>query len=241
MNKEIKVKALVIKKNDYGEADRVIKILSEDYGKLDVIIKGIRKSKRRDKAAVDILTLTEFVLNRTSNRVIAKSFETINPFIKLRMDLFKMNASYYILTILNEIEVENSIKRKLAKLSFNSIEYISKEDNKNNIILLLVYYVSKIIQFEGLNFHISTGNIFDLSRGQINNSKVQDSVRLTEEDRGYLLLLNSVDIEGINELKSRENMHYRILEILEKYLNYHMSTNINIARLIGRNYLDEFS
>lgn len=241
MSKEIKLKALVIKKTDYNEADRIIKVLCEEYGKLDIIIKGIRKSKRRDKTAVDTFTLSEFVLNYTANRVIAKSFETINPFINLRTSLFKMNSAYYILTIINEIELEDSVKKRLTKLTFNSIEYINREESKDNIILLLVYFVYKIIIFEGLEFETADGNYFDIINGQINNIQNKNSVCLTEEERSYLLLLNSIDIEGINKLKSRENMHYRVLEILEKYLNYHMTTNINITRLIGRNYLDEFS
>jgi DNA repair protein RecO (recombination protein O) len=241
MSKEIKLKALVIKKTDYNEADRIIRILSEEYGKTDVIVKGIRKSKKRDKTAVDVFTLTDFVLNYTNNRVIAKSFETANPFIKLRMDLFKMNAAYYILTVLNEIEIESNIQQKIAKLTFNSIEYINKEENKHNIILLLVYYLYKIIRYEGLNFKITNGSWFDISKGLICDNKGQSGFKLTDTERSYIVQLNSVDIEGINKLKSRENTHFKILEMLEKYLNYHMTTNINITRLIGRNYLDEFS
>jgi DNA repair protein RecO (recombination protein O) len=241
MSKEIKLKALVIKKTDYNEADRIVKILCEEYGKLDVIVKGIRKSKRRDKTAVDVFTLTEFVLNYTNNRVIAKSFETMNPFIKLRLDLFKMNAAYYVLTVLDQIELEDSIQKKIAKLTFNSITYINKEENKHHIILLLVYFLYKIIVYEGFNFEVNEGNIFDVTKGQITNNRVKNCVQLSDEEKAYFLLLNSVDIDGINKLKSKENVHYKILEILESYLNYHMSTNINITRLIGRNYLDEFS
>jgi DNA repair protein RecO (recombination protein O) len=241
MSREIKLQAMVIKKTDYSEADRIVKILSEEYGKLDVIVKGIKKSKRRDKTAVDVFTLTEFVINYTNNRVIAKSFETINPFIKLRMDLFKMNAAYYVLTTLDQIEIENSTQKKIARLTFNSIDYINREENKHNVVLLLVYFIYKIIIYEGLNFEILEGRVFNIAKGRIDDTKDKNCVQLTEDEKTYFLLLNSVDIGGINKLKSKENIHYKVLGILEKYLNYHMSTNINITRLIGRNYLDEFS
>ena len=53
-------KGIVISKKDIEEADRYITIFMEDYGKVSTVIKGIRKSKKRDKTAVDILSLTDF-------------------------------------------------------------------------------------------------------------------------------------------------------------------------------------
>jgi len=53
-------KGIIIAKKDIEEADRYITIFMEDYGKVSTVIKGIRKSKKRDKTAVDILSLTDF-------------------------------------------------------------------------------------------------------------------------------------------------------------------------------------
>ena len=49
-------KGIIIAKKDIEEADRYITIFMEDYGKVSTVIKGIRKSKKRDKTAVDILS-----------------------------------------------------------------------------------------------------------------------------------------------------------------------------------------
>ena len=54
-------KGIIISKKDVEEADRYIDIFMEDYGKVSTLIKGIRKSKKRDKTAVDILSLTDFL------------------------------------------------------------------------------------------------------------------------------------------------------------------------------------
>ena len=42
-------KGIIIAKKDIEEADRYITIFMEDYGKVSTVIKGIRKSKKRDR------------------------------------------------------------------------------------------------------------------------------------------------------------------------------------------------
>lgn len=53
-------KGIIIVKKDIEEVDRYIIIFMEDYGKVFIVIKGIRKSKKRDKIVVDILFLIDF-------------------------------------------------------------------------------------------------------------------------------------------------------------------------------------
>lgn len=55
----LRSKGIIISKKDIGEADRYITIFLEDFGKVSGVINGIRKSKRRDKIAADILSLTD--------------------------------------------------------------------------------------------------------------------------------------------------------------------------------------
>ena len=53
-------KGIIISKKDVEEADRYIDIFMEDYGKVSTLIKGIRKSKKRDKTVAILRLLSYF-------------------------------------------------------------------------------------------------------------------------------------------------------------------------------------
>ena len=53
-------KGIIIAKKDIEEADRYITIFMEDYGKVSTVIKGIRKSKKRDKTVAILRLLSYF-------------------------------------------------------------------------------------------------------------------------------------------------------------------------------------
>ena len=90
-------KGIVISKRDIEEADRYITIFMEDYGKVSTVIKGIRKSKKRDKTAVDILSLTDFQFYKKNDSLIISNFSTIKDYIGIKSDIDKINIAFYIL------------------------------------------------------------------------------------------------------------------------------------------------
>ena len=53
-------KGIIISKKDVEDADRYIDIFMEDYGKVSTLIKGIRKSKKRDKTVAILRLLSYF-------------------------------------------------------------------------------------------------------------------------------------------------------------------------------------
>ncbi|MBN2096510.1 DNA repair protein RecO [Candidatus Peregrinibacteria bacterium] len=47
MKKQIKTTGIVIRKCDFGEADRIVTVLTDDYGKIDLLAKGARRLKSK--------------------------------------------------------------------------------------------------------------------------------------------------------------------------------------------------
>ena len=65
-SKDIKAKAFVIRRTNYGEADRIINFLT-DQGIISAIAKGVRKEKSKLAGAVELFTLSEVTLHRSLN------------------------------------------------------------------------------------------------------------------------------------------------------------------------------
>ena len=159
----LKNKGIIISKKDIEEADRYITVFMEDYGKVSTIVKGIRKSKRRDKTAADILSLTEFQFYRKNDNIIISSFNSVKNYQNIKSDIDKINLAFYIFSILNQILVENGRNRKLYDLLEKTLDFLenSKDERKN--YLLVLFFLYNIIKEEGISIE---GDLRELEVGE---------------------------------------------------------------------------
>ena len=127
-------KGIVISKKEIEEADRYITVFMEDYGKISTLVRGIRKSKKRDKTAADVLSLTDFSFYRKGETIILSDFNGIESYQGIKSDLEKLNIALYLFSVLNQILVENDRNRKLYNILLKTLEYLDKtEDEKKNL------------------------------------------------------------------------------------------------------------
>ncbi len=63
---DIRTKALVLRRTNYGEADRIINFLTEQ-GVIGAIAKGVRKEKSKLAGSVELFTLSDVTLHKSLN------------------------------------------------------------------------------------------------------------------------------------------------------------------------------
>ena len=59
--------AIVLRRLDYGEADRILTLLTREYGKLGAIAKGARRSKARSVSTLDLFSRSTMMLAKGRN------------------------------------------------------------------------------------------------------------------------------------------------------------------------------
>jgi DNA repair protein RecO (recombination protein O) len=59
--------AIVLRRLDYGEADRIVTLLTREYGKLAAIAKGARRGKSRVSGSLDLFARSNMMLARGRN------------------------------------------------------------------------------------------------------------------------------------------------------------------------------
>lgn len=215
---------IVISKKEVEEADRYITVFMEDFGKVSTLIKGIRKSKRRDKTAVDLLSLTDFTFYKKGENFIVSDFLSLRNYENIKSDIDKLNISFYIFSILNQVLVENGKNRKLYNLLEKSLEYLNKTSDKRKNLLLVGYFLYEVIKDEGLIPENQDSSLFFFDR-KVNNI-------FLKEKRILNALLNN-NIKSIIESKEYgiENIR-KIIEILEQYINVNLDIRIEAKRFL---------
>ena len=210
----LKTEGIVIKKTNVKEADLVLKVFTKEYGKIDIYINGIRKSKRREKLAVELMSVTDFLIYEKNSKYSSNSFTLTAFFPKIQLSFLKLKYSYYLLHLIDKIYEYNSedleFYNKITGL-FEYINVLSEDEKKTEILLsyLILYLLKDIILTQGIYEY---ENILNLTEKD-NREKLQN------------ILLNPAK-EIINSKLYTINEITEMIISLEKYINYNLNGNL---------------
>ncbi len=232
MTNLLKVEGVIINKKDIGDFDRIVTMFTGSFGKIDVLIKGIRKSKKRDKIGADILSFSRMVVYKKENSYIGTTVESVKNYNNIREDMKKIGIVLYMFHVLNNILTENERKSILYDLTLKSLDYIEKEKNSMNYTILLVYYLHKIIIEEGLKYTVKNGRNFSIKSSVISDEFLQDSIKLNEEEYKIIEMIYFNKVRELLKENIRVQSLYSVLGIYEKYLNYHMEIYLDLKNYI---------
>ena len=219
-------KGIIIAKKDIEEADRYITIFMEDYGKVSTVIKGIRKSKKRDKTAVDILSLTDFQFYKKNDSLVISNFSTVKDYIGIKSDIDKINIAFYIFSILNQILVENGRNRKIYEVLEKTLDYLNISSDERKNYLLILFFLNTIIKEEGISIE---GDINELQF----EVPEQKKINLDETSKRILEYLFEDKLKiVINDENFKINSVKKAILVLENYINSNLDTNINAKKML---------
>jgi DNA repair protein RecO (recombination protein O) len=111
-----RTEAIVLRRNDFGEADRLLTIYTPEWGKLRVIAKGVRKPTSRKSGHVELFTHSRLLIAKGRNLDIVTQAETIHSFRPLREDLLRTGWAYYAAELLDRFVEEGIENRPLFNL-----------------------------------------------------------------------------------------------------------------------------
>lgn len=60
----LKTKAIVLRRTNYGEADRILQVITPHNGKQSLIAKGVRREKSKLASAIELFSKTDMVIAR---------------------------------------------------------------------------------------------------------------------------------------------------------------------------------
>lgn len=108
MSKDIRTKALVLRRTNFGEADRIINFLTEQ-GVISAIAKGVRKEKSKLAGSVELFCLSEITVHEGLNN-------KLGVLTSARMLEHYENIVYK----LSELELASRIMKKISTVAENS-------------------------------------------------------------------------------------------------------------------------
>ena len=105
--------ACILKRIDYGEADRILTLFTPAHGKLNAIAKGARRTTSRLAGHIELFTRTQLQLASGRDLAIITQGEVREPFPSLRTGLWHATSAYYLAELLDKFTEAHSEHRDL--------------------------------------------------------------------------------------------------------------------------------
>jgi DNA repair protein RecO (recombination protein O) len=126
MSHYVRTTALSINRYDYSETSQVVKFFSPETGAFNALAKGAKRDKNTIGGPLDILHLYEITFIRKPAEClnILTGAEILNPFIPVRQDIGKFNASSRMLLLVNELLPFHAKNSEVFELCLNTLANI---------------------------------------------------------------------------------------------------------------------
>lgn len=121
-----RTEAIVLKRGDFFEADRLLTLYTPRLGKIRVIAKGARKPTSRKGGHVELFTHSQLLIAKGRNLDIVTQAETIHPFLPLREDLLRTTYAYYAAELVDMFTKEGVENKPLFDLLLNALGWIGE-------------------------------------------------------------------------------------------------------------------
>jgi DNA repair protein RecO (recombination protein O) len=142
-----KTLGFVIKKQNYGETDRIITVFSPDLGKKRIIAKAIRRPTSKLAGHLDTFMLSQLMLTDSEDLPRVTSAVLAEPFEDIRSNLLNTQRAFMITRIVERIILEDVSQRAIFQLTLDAMARLNSSQNWSAV---WVYFLSELAGELGL-------------------------------------------------------------------------------------------
>lgn len=141
-----RVEAVVLRHQDWSEADRLLWLFTREQGKLRAVAKGVRKMRSRKAGHLEPFIRVSLLLAEGRDLPIITQAEAQETFIPLREDLVRMGYAAYVVELLDRFTYEEGENSSLYRLLVETLERLSQE---TELGLAVRYYEIRLLDLVG--------------------------------------------------------------------------------------------
>ena len=120
--------ALVIRRSDYSEYDRMVTLFSPDHGRIDAIARGCRKPKSPLLNACEPFTSGAFLLYQKGERFSIEQCQISESFYELRTDYDRLQHGVYWLKLLDASVMPDVPMQDLFLITLRALAHLNYSD-----------------------------------------------------------------------------------------------------------------
>jgi len=141
-----RTEAIVLRRTDFGEADRLLTVFTPERGKLRLIARGARKPGSRKSGHVELFSHGLYLVAVGRELDIITQAETLEPFLPLRQGLLRTTYAYYFAELADSFTAERDENRPLFDLLKEAFGWLC---TAGDLALVARYYELHLLALVG--------------------------------------------------------------------------------------------
>jgi len=224
---------IVLRSFPFGEADRVVVILSPNHGKLRTVAKGIRKTKSRFGGRLEPFTHVDLVLYEGRNLSTITQVSVIETFAHVRDDLDLVMAAGTMVEAVDAVASEEEPSLRLFLLLQRGLRALNRGVASRDLVTAFLLKLAEVIGLapaldscascgrhaESLRFSFAAGGAL------CDNCRTEGAVRLRPGLTDYLAVLAGADLGDLPE--PDPEFSGEAMGIARRFVEYHLERRLS--------------
>jgi DNA repair protein RecO (recombination protein O) len=231
---------IVLRTYPFGEADRVVVLLSPNTGKLRTVAKGVRKTKSRFGGRLEPFTHVDLVVYEGRNLDTITQVEIIDGFSHLRGDLDRVVAAGTMLEVADAVAQEDEPSLRLFLLVQRGLKALDAAPGHPDLVTSFLLKAAAIVGVApALEECAGCGrggglNRFSFSAGGVlcDSCRTPGSYSLRDGLVAYLGVVAAADLAGLPP--ADERFSGEAMGVARRFVEYHLERRLeSLAVLDG--------
>jgi DNA repair protein RecO (recombination protein O) len=237
---------IVLKHNDYGEADRMLTVYTRQKGKVRALARGVRKVHSRMGGHLEPFTRVSLLLATGRHWYVVSQAEAKDSYASLSEDLEIVGYASYVVEILDRFTYEEEENSALFRLLSSTLDRLNKGDDP---LLVVRYYEIRLLDLLGFRpelnhcivskeeikpqdqyFSAALGGVVSLKYGRDRSGLVPISMRALK----YLRHFQRSSYKKATRAKINAEIHQELEVLMQYYLTYLLERGLNTPAFLRR-------
>lgn len=131
-----RTQAVILKRMDLGEADRIVTFFTRDMGKMRAVAKGVRRTTSRSAGHLEPFTLSDILFAAGRELDVVSQADTLESFRGVREDLVLTTHAYYLAEVVDLLTEDRLENRAVFEALVEGMRELGQQDDARLVLVI---------------------------------------------------------------------------------------------------------
>lgn len=220
MVRQLNTKGIILARIDYGEADRILTVLTDDFGKISVISRGARKAKSKLAGGIELFSESHisFIRGRGEISTLTSS-RLITHYGNIARDINRTMSGYKILKVINKT-IEDGSGQEYYPVLIKTFDGLNDSGLSTELAQLWFYLQILKISGHSPDFSEEAGAKFFFDHTSFKFTPLEGGVFNARHIKLLRLSLRAASPTVLRQIKDADDLMEPCLALTKSMMNY---------------------